>query len=132
MLHPGLARFTCAQCQEFSYDFETGERDTFLGADGTRLDVVRSVPSPCEKCPKQSPDREREFTLSKKNMQTLVLYRQVRATGGACLTEHERLDPLLSYNLALVDSVIRECEKVAERREHRERMQELVQLARLM
>jgi hypothetical protein len=132
LLHPGLTRFTCAECQQFSYDFETGERDTFLGAEGTRLDVIRSVPPPCEKCPKQSPEREREHVLSAKNLQTMVLYRQVQATSGACLTARERRDSVLVNNLAVVDGVVKACEKILDARKQREQMHELVALARVM
>ncbi len=132
MLHPGLSRFSCAQCQQYSYDFETGERDTFLGAEGTRLDVIRSVPPPCETCPKQGPERERDWVLSEKNLASMVLYRQVKATGGLCLTPRERRDAVLAYNLAVIDGVVQECERILAARKERERLRELVTLARML
>src|SRR4051812_34267113 len=101
MLHPAIARIKCSDCFKFSYNFETGERETFLGVDGTRVDVERprTVPPPCHNCPKGSPENEENCTLSEKNLATLILYRQMRATGGRCLWDHEAADELLASNM---------------------------------
>lgn len=108
LFHPAVARINCSDCLKVVYDFDTGEPVRICN--GT-LPMLRVLPPPCEKCPKKSPEREREFVLSDRNLKTIRLYYEVRATGGACLTERERSDRLLTRNLQLIDRLVREHER---------------------
>lgn len=115
LFYPALTQFSCADCQRFVYDVDwangcvgTGKRKTYCG--GTR-DVARTAgtPPPCafdkDACPKGSPAEEAEHLLSADNAQTWQLYREVKATGGACLTDEMKRDQLLMRNLALIDQL---------------------------
>lgn len=111
MFYPALTRFSCAECQAFVYDVDwtngcegTGNRKKFCG--GTR-DVVRPAasPPPCELCPKGSPAEEHEHLLTADNWLTLELFREVKATNGACLTDEMKADRLLMQNLAAIDQL---------------------------
>ncbi len=90
------------------YDLETGERATVCNG---LVDVIRpkgpsGVPEPpCHKCPKGSPEREREFELTPANLKTYQLYLEVQATAGARLTETMKQDRWLMRNLALVHRI---------------------------
>jgi hypothetical protein len=106
----------------------TGKRKTYCG--GTR-DIRRTAasPPPCafdkNACPKGSPAEEAEHVLSAENWRAWQFYREVRATGGACLTERMKADALLMQNLALLNDL-------AEARRRQQLGRELaVNLARL-
>lgn len=108
LFHPVMAQISCSECQKVVYDFDTGEKITICNGS---LPMLRVLPPPCEKCPKQSPRHEAEFVLSDRNLRTLRLYYEVRATGGACLSEAERQDRLLTRNLYTIDRLVREFER---------------------
>lgn len=87
------------------YDWEkhrgTGKRKRH--ANGT-IDTLRpkQVPPPCSKCPKESPEKEQEHKLSERNRKLVRLFREVKATNGARLTEGMKRDQLLMTNLAII------------------------------
>ena len=109
MFHPGLTRFSCAECHQFVYDMATGERTkTCEGL----VDVIRPKgpngeppKPPCDKCPKGSPERESEFILTEANRKTYQLYVEVQATAGARLTKAMKRDRWLMQNLAIVHRI---------------------------
>jgi hypothetical protein len=117
LFYPALTRFTCAECQQFVYDVDwdkncagTGQRKTYRG--GTcDLRRGKNSPPPCfydaKACPKGSPAEEQEHVLSPENWQAWQLYREVRATNGACLTDAMRADRLLMQNLSILDEMAR-------------------------
>lgn len=114
LFHPGAARVSCEDCRTYLYDLEQGERKTYrAGPTREERPYIRpaGVPSPCESCPKKSPEEARQLNLSPKNRKTLWLYLEVRATFAACLTPIMRRDRLLRRNLAIVDSVYRDFER---------------------
>jgi len=92
------------------YDFDTGKRSTYRSGPN-RIELDRTRPKgthpPCKDCAKSSPAEEHEHLLSVKNWRTLMIYQQVRATGGHCLTDAERTDRILRRNLATIDSLTR-------------------------
>jgi hypothetical protein len=111
LFHPGAARIDCEECKRFIFDLKTGERNTYRAGPGREeLPCVRpvAVPTPCGTCPKKSPASARELELSRRNVKTLWIYRQVRATAGQCLTDEMRRDGLLMRNLALLDGIFRD------------------------
>lgn len=79
---------------------------------GTPLRRPEGSPTPCWKCPKQSPSEAKRMELSDKNWRTWRIYQQVQATGGGCLTEAMKRDAVLNRNLGdiydLLSSLSRE------------------------
>lgn len=65
------------------------------------------VPTPCESCPRKSPEREAETTLTEQNWKAYEWYLQVRATNGACLVGRQKTDPLALRILAIIDGIVR-------------------------
>lgn len=108
LTHPVVAQIPCSECLKFVYDFDTGEQVTIC--EGT-IPMVRALPPPCEKCPKQSPEREREFILSDRNLKTLRLYHEVQATSGQCLSEREKADRVLTRNLQTIHRLYKQQER---------------------
>ena len=110
MFHPALAAIACKDCQRQMHNLETGEPETYRSGP-TREEVPKLWPRgtgpPCKTCPKGSPAEERDHVLTAKNWRTLKIYQQVRATGGHCLTDAERVDPILRQNLATIDVLVR-------------------------
>lgn len=66
-----------------------------------------NVPTPCDRCPKQSPEKAHEHELSDKNWRAYAHYQQARAVG---LTDGERADPIVRRNFAAIDQVVRQHE----------------------
>lgn len=63
--------------------------------------------TPCEVCPRKSPEREAETTLTKENWRAFEWWQEVRATCGACLDGAAKQDPLSRKVLALIDATVR-------------------------
>ena len=120
MFHPGAARIDCGECQKFVYNLETGERETFRS--GPNRDLVPvgrppGTPTPCNKCPKGSPEKAKTLELSEKNWSAFAHYQESKAVG---LTEAERRDPIVRRNFALMDRIAAE----RDRRDHSQGMAE--------
>lgn len=108
LLHPGAARIDCEECKKFVFNLDTGEKETYRsGPTRELLPVERlpSVPTPCNKCPKQSPEKAKEIELTEKNWAAFAHYQQCKAVG---LTEAERRDPIVRRNFALMDRLTAE------------------------
>lgn len=111
MEHPNLP--SCANCQAFQvdYDWQTGAgtgqpiRDWKFPEGTPRPPTVKP---PCHICPKKSPDRERDFLLSHRNLEIVALYERVQATCGRCLTDDLADDGALHRSLAIVDGIVHE------------------------
>jgi hypothetical protein len=73
---------------------------------GTR----KPMPTPCRTCPRESPEREAETTLSKKNWAAYETFLRVRATHGAYLHGPRATDELTAELLSLIDAVVRDHE----------------------
>ena len=58
---------------------------------------------PCHQCPKQSPQEAHKYELSLKNIRTLAMYFQQRATSGVCLSEAERSDAIVRQNIGIIE-----------------------------
>ena len=59
--------------------------------------------TPCQSCPKGSPENERYCLLSERNNQTLKLFLAARAAG--LLNEAEKNDPIIVSNFALLEQL---------------------------
>lgn len=86
--HPQLASVTCADCQQWLYDLETGKRRQRRGRDAPRGDS----PTPCHECPKGSPANAGLYELTPESWQTIERHYEVQATRGGCLTDAEKAD----------------------------------------
>lgn len=116
---PALLKFSCAECQQFVYDLETGERQKTCNGlvDVLRIKGPDGKPNtPCKECPKESPEREAEFILTDANRRTYQLYLEVQATAGARLTDAMRQDRWLLRNLAIVHRVVEESKQAMQAR----------------
>jgi hypothetical protein len=112
LFHPGAARIACEDCKKWIHNLETGERETFpSGPTRELLPLERpaNVPTPCNKCPKGSPERAKKIELTAKNWEAYAHYQQGKAVG---LTEAERSDPIVRRNFALLDRLTKEREQI--------------------
>lgn len=114
LFHPGAAAIDCDDCRKHEYDLTTGKPITYH-AGPKREEKIKIRPpgtfAPCEQCPKKSPENAKRIALSLKNWKTLAIYRQVKATCGACLTDAMRNDRLLMKNMASIDVVYQAFER---------------------
>ena len=104
LFHPGPASIDCNDCAKWIYDLDTGKKQTHRA--GPTLEErpnVRpaSVPPPCEKCPKKSPENAERLRLSDKNLRTFDLYKLHRATP------FRNLDATTRRNFAHLDELFR-------------------------
>lgn len=90
------------------YDETTGRR---LLRGGQPIARPRQAPTPCWKCPKQSPRVAPSLELSPKNQRAFEFYWRVRASQGSAITPAMRADARLCKNLALIDQVVRGSER---------------------
>lgn len=111
LFHPGAARIDCDDCKQFVFDLDTGEKETYRsGPTRELLPMARSpeTPTPCQKCPKGSPEKAKEVELSAKNWAAFAHYLQAKSVG---LSEMERDDPIVRRNFAIVDGIVKEHER---------------------
>lgn len=111
LFHPGAARIDCQECAKYVYDLATGEPQTYRsGPDRTELPLARPAGTlpPCEKCPKESPERAKDIELSAKNWAAYGHYLECRTVG---LSDGERRDPLVRRNAGIIDRAVREFER---------------------
>lgn len=102
-----MALRPCSECKQWVYG-DNGEGPVYrLGKK-----VARVGPPPCWSCPKKSPEQAHEFELSKQGFELYNLYRKVKATSGACLTDEQRSSSILAGRLALIDTIV-EADKAA-------------------
>ena len=106
-----VAHVSCADCQRFVYDLQTGKRETYqAGSAYNELPVPRNGPPPCElgrDCPKESPEREHLHVLNARNRQMVDLYFANRAFGGNLFQPHQ-IDPLRTRAFQIIDEIVRE------------------------
>jgi hypothetical protein len=108
LFHPRLLQRTCALCQRWLYDDE----HSVLTRGGQRICRPPGSPTPCWKCPKQSPAHAAGYERDLDRIVRVVeLYHRVRATAGRCLSDREAHDPLTTRYLAIVDRLVRQLER---------------------
>jgi len=103
LVNPTIAGRTCADCRKWLYDLKSG----ILRRDhkGNPKPRPVGVSTPCDQCPKKSPDQEWEFLLNERSMATIELYYASRAMGGACLGDLAS-DPITVRNFAHVERIL--------------------------
>ena len=122
LLHPGVAKIDCRDCQRRLYDLETGEPKYYRAGPNREkryYDGPKHKP-PCATpedvgggCPKGSPQEAHKHELTEENWRTWELYQQSRATHGQCLTEAERSDVLLPIAFSLLERITSAAERRA-------------------
>ena len=111
--HPAHAALDCSECKQWIYDIETATPKLRRGKKQPR---PAGVPTPCQSCPKQSPERWETLKLNRRSLATLALYRRTRATYGRALNDAEARDELLQANFALLDAIFTAWERAASQR----------------
>ena len=109
--HPRLASLSCDDCKKYATKIPDGEIETYE-IDGRQEPVPRApgVPTPCDKCPKGSPEEEHLHVLADQNYVMLAFHRQwksARRNGlNFALPEKLRNCPVLLENLTIVDEMM--------------------------
>lgn len=78
--------------------------------------IPRPGPTPCDRCPKGSPDNERFYQLSWKNYLTVELWKRFK-TGVVKLPPHLEQCPVLADNFAIIEDVVSDARASANNRE---------------
>lgn len=123
LFHPGAASVTCEECRKYIYD-DTWKRKTYrAGPRREERPCLRpdSIPTPCERCPKESPSKAKEYDLSRRNRKAFDAYLRFRAAGP-----RGRIDSVAERNMAIIDDLYREWERKAIGREIAMRVSELL------
>jgi hypothetical protein len=111
LFHPGVASFTCEDCRKYIYDMDSGKPKTYkAGPKREEKPMLRpaNTKTPCEKCPRKSPEEAHHYELSDRNSKTWLLYRRAHATQFHFLHDAEKKDPLLARNFAILDELYAE------------------------
>ncbi|MDE2470458.1 MAG: hypothetical protein KGL35_17360 [Bradyrhizobium sp.] len=112
----------CAVCQKYLVKYSwssaegSGEPLTYQSGPNEWLPVLRqpNQPAPCDKCPKESPEKEHEHILTAANYRALWHYREHRAVGFRGLSEEELADSVVRQNFELLNAAF---ERLAARRQ---------------
>jgi hypothetical protein len=107
LYHPQVANVPCEDCQKWVYD------KNWRRAQRGGQDVPRppGTPTPCQSCPKKSPEHAKTLILTRRNSATLRRFYEQQATCGACLTEEEKGDAWLIYLFGLIGKELRQFER---------------------
>jgi hypothetical protein len=81
------------------YDEETGERVIHRGKPLAR---PPGLGTPCETCPRKSPEKEAETTMSDQSWKAYSVYLEERAMNFACLTDRQKTDPLFRRVMGII------------------------------
>lgn len=101
--HPELINRTCEICKDNLYnDTKKQVSGEIAVKNGKPQRRPKGAPTPCKICPKKGPEYAKVYELSLKNLKTLGIYYQVKATSGACL-QHP-IDPILQKNLGIIEA----------------------------
>jgi hypothetical protein len=98
----------CEECQKWWYEDDS---DRIHERGGKPMLRPSSSATPCQTCPKKSPQEAHRYELNDRSRLALEVYRQVKASHGACLSDRERRDPILLRNLAIIDRLITRSER---------------------
>lgn len=92
-------------CKLYSIDLNTGEVNTIEVEDGSRLPILRhGTPTPCESCPKKSPENGERLKLTERNQRALDFYSRAHAMAGM---QSELFQcPTTQRNFIVIDNAI--------------------------
>ncbi len=113
--HPRLSTLSCDECRAFVYEIPSGIPQTFEGPNGKEK-IKRTGPTPCNMCPKGSPDQEPNYVLSDKNYLTIQLHRRIK-TGVYPLPADLRGDAIFADNCAIIEEVTESVQRQNSQRE---------------
>jgi len=91
------------------YDVETWK---IAEKRGKPIPRMPGDPTPCESCPRGSPEREVETTLSEANWKAYERYLEGREMNWVCVSEREKVDALHKKVMRICGGVQREHELV--------------------
>lgn len=108
MLHSGIAKLKCSDCQRYNYRIPEGTLETYETDQG-HLPVLREpdMPPPCDQCPRGGPQNEQLLKLSERNWKAYSLYLRIKACQGMF-----RIHPLIAScpifadNMRIIDDTI--------------------------
>ena len=115
LFHPGPAKLDCQTCVKFVTNLDRGEIETYT-VTNRETDERERIPQPrpagtlppCERCPKQSPERAKEIVLSEKNWMAFSHYRQEKAVG---VSEAVARDTICRMNFAIIDAIYKDFDR---------------------
>lgn len=119
-----MVKISCEECKQWLLDVKTG---TFTIRNKQRQPRAPGTPTPCWKCPKQSPEHAKRLSYSRQHLALLQMYFRSRATFGRSLSEAEAKDPIVASHFAMIDIVL----KSHERSESARSISEAVLMSRL-
>lgn len=102
----------CEVCKKYlvNYSWSTGEGtgEPLMWESGPNewkpIERQPNQPTPCDKCPKQSPEKEHEYVLTANNSRALQHYQEHRATGFRGLGEEEAADSMVRRNFVILNA----------------------------
>ncbi len=96
------------------YDLKTGEMIEYEDGMGGKLPILRDGPPPCSSCPKGSIDIEQRRRLSKRNLDALKMYSEIKSVcGSQQVPSHLQNCTVFAENMAIIDRVYRTVESEA-------------------
>lgn len=125
--YPAHAGLECSECQKWIYDIQTCEPKKRGGKIQPR---PPGVPTPCQSCPKKSPENWERIKPTRRTYATLELYRRNKATFGRTLNEHEADDEWLQKNFAILDEVFQANENANQHRAQQRAIHNLIKTMR--
>lgn len=82
--------------------------ETYEVEEGKFLPILRNEnPTPCDSCPKQSPERGKELVLHPRNVRLLDFYRRHKAMKRAPMPKYLKRCQLLQHNFHIIECVIK-------------------------
>lgn len=107
MVHPGAASIDCRDCATYVYNLQTGERETYDAGD-RMLPILRGDnPTPCDSCPKRSPENGEKLKLHWRNRRALDFYQRMKASSRAFMPKQLRECHITQRNFFLIDQVLK-------------------------
>ena len=107
LVHPGAASIDCGECAKYVYNLKTGERETYDAGDEILPMLRGDNPTPCDSCPKKSPENEDRLKLHWRNRRFVDFYQRMKATPKAIMPKHLRGCHVTQRNFYLIDQVIK-------------------------
>lgn len=109
-----IAARSCEDCQKWWYDDDgaNGKWSTkIVGRGGVNFERPKDPKTgqpktPCEWCPKKSPEEAPKFELSAKNEAAYTLYRRLKAMRWTTVTPAMKRDEVLQRNVEIIDALV--------------------------
>lgn len=107
LVHPGTASIKCSDCAKYVYNLKTGERESYDAGD-EMLPILRGDnPTPCDSCPKGSPENEERLKLHWRNRRAMDFYQRMKGMPKASVPKHLRSCSVMQRNFYLISQVMK-------------------------